>query len=142
MIAVARTIDASVVGFVMFEGQYTAEADRVVTSDRSMIAPSLIDAELLSIATGRVRTGRVDADRARARWRMAARLPIRRVSVRRYAEAAFELSARLPHPSADCVYLAVALAEVAPLVTADESLLKRARDAGLGDYVVWIEDAG
>lgn len=52
---------------------------------------------------------------------------------------ALELAALFRHPVYDCLYLALAMVEEAPVVTTDRRLAKTAVDAGLGDLVVLVE---
>lgn len=131
------TIDASVVCAAIFEEDLTPHAEVALSADAKMIAPTLIDIELLSAATKRARRG-MDADDARARLRHGQSLGIERVGVSAYADDAFDLSVALDHPSADCVYLAVAIREDAPLVTGDRRLYERAVEAGLSAHVRWL----
>lgn len=52
---------------------------------------------------------------------------------------ALELAVMLGHPVYDCLYLALAMVEEAPILTTDRRLARTAIDAGLGDLVMLIE---
>lgn len=133
------TIDASVVCAAIFEEPLTLKAEVALACSGKMIAPSIIDAELLSAATKRARGGMRPED-ARSRMRHAGSLDIERLRIGAYADDAFDLSVALRHPSADCLYLAVAIREQAPLITGDRRLYDRAVVAGLGEHVRWLGD--
>lgn len=136
-----QTVDASILGAVMFEEPYSRQAEAIVESE-PMIAPAHLEAEILSIATKRARRGIVSVEGARARWEFATQLPVRHVGLTGHAVAAFDLSLLLQQSSHDCLYLAVAIAEGAPLVTADRRLYDAAVAHGLAEHVRWVGDFG
>ena len=51
------------------------------------------------------------------------------------SERALELAQRLDHPAYDCFYLALAESESAVLVTDDEKLILRGKQARLGKWM-------
>lgn len=134
------TIDASVVGEIMFSGAMAPNAYHALGGAGPFIAPSIVEAEMLSAATKRVRVLGMDEQRARTRWQEGRALPIERLRIAPYADDAFDLSVALDHPSADCLYLAVAIREQAPLITGDRQLYERAVAAGLDEHVRWLGD--
>lgn len=134
------TIDASVAGEIMFRGTMAPNAYHALGGTGPFIAPDIIEAEMLSAATKRVRVMGMDEERARIRWREGRRLPIEQLPVTPYLDDAFDLSVALNHPSADCLYLAVAIRENAPLVTADRRLHESVTAAGLGAHIRWLGD--
>ncbi len=136
---ITATIDASVTCAAIFEEELTPHAATALANCSRMIAPSLIDVELLRTATKRARRG-MDADDARARLSHGQALGIERRSIQPYTDDAFDLSIALDHPSADCLYLAVAIREDAPLIAGDRRLYDRALKAGLGAHVRWLGD--
>ncbi|TLM71652.1 MAG: type II toxin-antitoxin system VapC family toxin [Actinobacteria bacterium] len=136
----ALTIDASVVGDVMFIGERTAAARAHLGTAHRMIAPAVLVSEVLSTATKQHRVSGVPEAHARERWEFARTLPIELIDDALFAEDAFELAIRLRHPSGDCLYLAAAISHGAPLVTGDRRLYDRAVAAGLGEHVRWVED--
>ena len=133
------TIDASVVCAAVFDEPLTPHAEIALAGSGEMVAPSIIDVELLSAATGRARRGMQPED-ARARMRHGSSLGIERLRIGPYADDAFDLAVALNHPSADCLYLAVAIREEAPLITGDRQLYERAVAAGLDAHVRWLGD--
>lgn len=135
------TVDANVVGAFIAGTGPVDHARAVLVGDHEFIAPDLIDAEILSVATKLVRFTGMDERVAREAARHARRLPVTRVPVARYADRAFDLSVALGHSSYDCVYLAVAITERAPLVTADRRLHRIAAQAGLAEHVRWVGDS-
>jgi predicted nucleic acid-binding protein len=137
---VATTIDASVIGEIMFRGIMEPNARCVLGGSGPFIAPSVIEAELLSAATKRVRVLGMNERKAYVRWREGRSLPIERFRVAPYLDDAFDLSIALNHPSANCLYLAVAIREDAPLVTGDRGLYDSVTAAGLGAHIRWLGD--
>lgn len=96
--------------------------------DSRLIAPEFILAELASALRKYVKLGKVTADAAEAVLQKSplafeALFPLEPLTLR-----AFQLAVALNHPIYDCYYLALALAENAPLVTADLKLAKAARN--------------
>lgn len=134
------TIDASVIGDIMFEDCRTAGAAAYLSAGFEMFAPAVLDSELISTATKRHRVFGVAAEIARHRWRSVRHLAVTRIPDALVADSAFDLAIALRHPSNDCLYLATAIAYDAPLVTGDRALYDKAHAAGLGDHVLWVED--
>lgn len=134
------TIDASVVVALMFDEPMTPHANTTLKAPESFIAPDIIEVEMLSAATKRVRALGMNERLAHTRWLEGRALPIERRSIRPYTDDAFDLSVALDHPSTDCLYLAVAIREDAPLITGDRRLYDRAVESGLGAHVRWLGD--
>lgn len=134
------TIDASVIGDLMFQGPRTAAAKAWLDCGQQLIAPAVLEAEVLAIATRRHRACGTDADFLRRRWEVGREVPVERVAIAAFADDAFELAIQLRHPSTDCLYLATAITRDAPLVTGDRRLYDTAVATGLGAHVRWVED--
>jgi len=121
-------VDASVATLWVLEQDGTPRALAVRNED-SLIAPSLIAAEIGSALWKAVRRGHVKrADAATALdaalLAFEALIPLEELRAR-----ALELAMELEHPIYDCFYLALAERESAPLVTADAALAAKAKRA-------------
>lgn len=107
---------------------------------RRLTAPALLHAEVASALSKKVTLGELDADEAARKMREIVSAGVETVPDELLAVEAVRLSASLGHPVYDCFYLALAIAESAPVITADRALLDAARAGGLDECVVWIED--
>jgi predicted nucleic acid-binding protein len=134
------TIDASVVGELLFPENFGEEADGILSSTDEFIAPASFEVEMLAITSKWARRGRVTPEYARAQWVFGTSLPVDYIPITRYAEQAFDLSVELSHPSYDCLYLAVAITEYAPLVTADRRFYDKVSASKYAPFVRWIGD--
>jgi predicted nucleic acid-binding protein len=111
-------VDASVVLRWFLNEPGAADAASVF-EQTTPLAPALILAEVGNGLWSAVRRKRIEIDVARAYLRKTPRLfGELRPTESLYTEA-FELACELDHPIYDCLYLAMAAAERAPLLTVD-----------------------
>jgi len=96
-----------------------------------LTSPDLLELEVASALTRRVRRGLLTDANALAAAARVSRLPIRLTPHGRLLAAAFALSLSLRHPIHDCLYLALAQAEGAGLATFDRRLATLARQLGI-----------
>ena len=96
----------------------------------SLIAPSLVIAEIGNALWKSVLRGDVDKSDASAALQIAVGHFERIVSIDQLAARALELAVDLRHPIYDCLYLALAERERAPIVSADARLISAARRIG------------
>ncbi len=118
-------IDASVACKWFFNEPLTAEARRLAEADAAFVAPDMILAECANAAWRRVREDAITPAHARA---FLGSLPLWFESLTPAAELhepAFEMAHALGHPVYDCLYLALAEREQAPVVTADRAFADR-----------------
>jgi predicted nucleic acid-binding protein len=92
----------------------------------ALIAPSLVIAEIGNALWKSVLRGDVDKSDASAALQIAVGHFERFVSIDQLAARALELAVDLRHPIYDCLYLALAERERAPIVSADAKLLSAA----------------
>ena len=98
-----------------------------------LFAPDLIIAECANVAWRRVRDGQISLDHAEAFLEaLPAWFEILTPSVQLH-ETAFRIAHTLNHPVYDCLYIALAARDAAPLVTADATLARRVRNTPLGE---------
>lgn len=101
---------------------------------RSMIAPSLFQAEVGHVLTKRVRRALLAAGHARAGFGFVMRQVVLS-PIEPLGTQALELSLMLHHSMHDCYYLAAAEAIGRPYVTADAVFVAKLRATGRGDLV-------
>lgn len=118
-------IDASVACKWFFNEPLAVEARKLAASDATFVAPDLILAECANAAWRRLKAGEITPAHARA---FLGSLPPWFESLVPASElhsAAFEMAHELGHPVYDCLYLALAERERAPVITADRTFADR-----------------
>ena len=135
-------VDASVAVKWLVRERWSREARTVLRADVARIAPGLLFAEASSALWAKFRRGEIvrrDLDDAIQVLRLAP-VAIPR-EMRQLAPAATALAADLGHPVYDCYYLALALEERFPVVTADTRFHDRvSRHPVLRDSIVHVRD--
>jgi predicted nucleic acid-binding protein len=121
-------VDASVAVKWVIAEEHSALADAL--SDRQMSAPSLLLVECANALLRRVRAGEIPAQALPGKVRALRLAPVRLVPTERHLEGAIALATQLRHSLYDCLYLALALDERAPLVTADQRFVEAVRRHG------------
>jgi predicted nucleic acid-binding protein len=92
-----------------------------------MVAPTLLLIECANALLRRARAGDLRADAVVRKVRALRTAPIRLVPAERHLETAVALATQLRQSLHDCLYLALALNEQAPLVTADQRFVHAIR---------------
>jgi predicted nucleic acid-binding protein len=123
---VTLVVDASVAAQWVLSQEDSERAARLRTEE-TLIAPSLITAEIGSAIWKAVRRGDVIRSNALVALE-AALLPFDKlVAAEDLPLRALELAIELDHPIYDCFYLALAERERCPIVSADAKLLAAAK---------------
>lgn len=113
--------DASVAVEILLQTEAGAAAVEIVRP-HDLVAPELIDAETLSGIRRAVRLRRISAQEGRKALADLTAWPVRRLTHRTFLGAAFDLRDSLS--AYDALYVAVALALDARLVTVDRRLAR------------------
>jgi predicted nucleic acid-binding protein len=122
-------VDASVLTAIHLQEPVSVAA-RAAMAGQDLVAPQLIIAEVGNALWRGCRMDRLSATDARQAMRGLPNHFLRLIALSDLADAALALALRRDHPVYDCFYVALALREGAPLVTADRRLAERfARDA-------------
>ena len=90
-----------------------------------MIAPALVLAEVANALSRKVRLGAVGALETKAAQAELAGPFTRLVPLQELQDQALDLTLRRDHPADDCFYVALAMREAAPRLTADHRLAQR-----------------
>jgi predicted nucleic acid-binding protein len=117
---VTAVADASVVVTALVDGGASGEATRVALADDDLMAPSLIDIEVLHALRGRVLGGKLSARHADRAIRDLRRMPIDRLDMLPLLDRVWDLRANLS--AYDAAYVALAESFEAVLITGDERL--------------------
>lgn len=116
-----RVLDASVLANAVLAQPHSAHA-RSVIADGSQrnVAPHLSRLEVANALWRHVAAGQLSESEVLERLDVLDRAPVEYVDTRSLESTALRLSCALGHPVYDCLYIALAAAEDADLVTVDE----------------------
>ena len=117
-------IDASIAIKWVVEEDGTPEALRILGT-RPLSSPDLLLAECANILWKKVRRAELARDEAIMASRVLQRSDVEILPTRALMETATRLAIELDHPAYDCVYLALALENGWPFVTADDRLRRK-----------------
>lgn len=133
-------IDANVAMKWFIPEKGMKEAIALLRSNQKLVAPSIIEYEVVSGFVRRVRKEELSTGEAtehRNEWlRQIAHETIHLFDTSALLNPASELAYELRHPLYDCIYLALALKYGAPLVSADGPLIERANACGYKVYAL------
>jgi predicted nucleic acid-binding protein len=116
-------VDASVaIKWLVPEQDWTVA--RRLFETHTLIAPQLILAECSNILWKKLRRGELTRSEIVEAAEKIAGLEVDLASLQDLMAPATELAAYLDHPAYDCFYIALAVVENSPLVTADKRLLR------------------
>jgi len=117
----AVVVDASAIGAIMF-GESEGPTLAAHLADETLIAPTLLDAELTNLALKKARKHPDQASEILISLQAALSLPVSRVAVP--GLEVFALAARTGLTAYDACYLWLARARDAELVTLDKALVR------------------
>ena len=132
-------IDASVAIKWVIEEPGTRQA--VALRGHRLEAPDLLIPECTNILWKKVRRDELSDQEAMIAGGLLRRADVWLEAMSGLMEPALTLALRLGHAAYDCFYVALAQQQGCPLVTADDRLVRRARDAGLGSTVLALMSA-
>lgn len=130
-------IDASVAVKWVVEEDGTPEAINVLNK-HALSSPDLLIAECANILWKKVKLAELSEEQAMLAARLLQRADVEILPTRHLMERALRLALELDHAAYDCIYLALALENHRPFVTADDRLRRKlAQSSRLGfDKVV------
>lgn len=137
-------VDASVAVKWLIAEPLSEEAARLLDGEFTLVAPDLLFAEATSALVAKHHHGEIDHEELAQAVDLLRLAPVSTpLSMRQLAASAARLAADLRHPVYDCVYLALAIHEAYPVVTADNRFHDKVRrHPYLGDRVVHVADIG
>lgn len=113
-------VDASVLAVALGDDGHDGSAARAALAGKTLVAPELIDLEVVSVWRRQVAAGQMSPQRAESAVAELMAIPIRRMSHRPFMNRCWEL--RHTVTVYDAAYVAVAEAFDVPLLTADAKL--------------------
>lgn len=122
-------VDASIAVKWLVDEPLSAQAAVLLENDIPLVAPALIYAEAANALWAIARRGRIKADDVRDALDLLADAPLTVPSpMKRLMASASRLASDLDHPVYDCMYLALALQEQRPVITADRRFCAAVQD--------------
>ena len=121
-------VDASVALRWCFRLNGSDRAEELLRSGDHLIAPDLVIAEITNATWKFVIFDKLAAEAAISAVREVAKAFEELVPASGLQDRALTIAMELQHPAYDCFYLALAARRGAPLVTADEQLMRRCAD--------------
>jgi len=103
-----------------------SQAARALVVSESLAAPDLLFIECAKVLWVKARRGNISAADAKAAYAAIEATPIRPVPAHLYAAAALSIAFDLDQTAYDSLYLAIALAERATLISADAAFIRAA----------------
>lgn len=128
-------LDASVLAAAFFTEDGSPEARAYLKRGPRLVAPDLLRLEIASIAAKKVWKGEASLEVGSRAVSAIDEFVVATRGSDPLMERIFVLAATHRFSAYDSAYLALAEAEQAPVVTFDEKLIARAREAGLGTLV-------
>jgi predicted nucleic acid-binding protein len=128
-------VDCSVVAKLYFAEDNSDFAIAVLRHAEHLIAPDLLFADVASVAAKQVRRGGIPAESASRALETVHELVDERAPLDGLARRAFHLAHAHGLSAYDGIYLAAAEERGPRVVTADEKLVRKAVEAGLGHLV-------
>ncbi len=137
-------VDASVAVKWFISDPYSKQAAKLLDDDVPLAAPELIYAEVANALWTAVRRGEMsDAGMRDALDVLADVALVVPTSMKQLMAAAAHLATDLAHPVHDCMYLALAIQEQRPVITADRRFYEAVRDHSyLSGHVVSLQSLG
>jgi predicted nucleic acid-binding protein len=117
-------VDASVAIKSIFPEEGSDRA-RALRHSYRLVAPQIIYAECLNAVWKKVRRAELTKQEASKAAMFIDAMSVEAVSLRELIPLAIELSLTLDHPVYDCFYLALAIVQQCPVVTADVKLHRK-----------------
>ena len=119
-------VDASVAVKWLLKEEGSEAAKRLI-ADEVLAAPELLFIECANVLRTKQRAGELTPELVREAFTVLDAVPVRPIPIRAHVAAAHAIAMELNRSAYDSLYLAVALAERAGLVTADEKFASAVR---------------
>ena len=132
-------VDASVAVKWFLPEIYDEAARRLLRGGQTLLAPDLLFPEVGNILWKRVRAAEITAAEAEAILQTLGSLPLRIQPSRPLVTVALSIACEAGRTVYDSLYLALALQEQVPMVTADERLYNALQAGPLAASLLWVE---
>jgi predicted nucleic acid-binding protein len=135
-------VDASVAVKWFISETHSEEALSILDGNHEMIVPDLLFAEIGNVLWKRTRSGDMTKEQTLAIIGALIKIPLSVRPISSLTAQALEIATQTQRTVYDSLYVALAVREGVPVVTADERLFNALRDTALQKNVVWIADFG
>ena len=133
-------VDASVAIKWYLPEPHDAESLRLLNSSSQLLAPDILFPELGNILWKRVTRAEFPRETAVAILTALETVPFQIWPSKLLIHTAFELACHTKRTLYDSLYLALAISQECPLVTADLKLYNALKKSLIGKALVWVED--
>lgn len=131
-------LDASILIKLFFQEEHSTTCVRAVRDAAELLAPELLWAETANVVWKRLRRGEITATDAGALIDEMLRVPIVIHTHSSLVSPALALAAETGRTVYDCLYLALAVRENVPMLTADERLANSLASGAHGKHVRFV----
>jgi predicted nucleic acid-binding protein len=133
-------VDASVAVKWLLPEDHSEAAARLLLGHQDLWAPDLIWAELGNVLWKKWRLSEISAETGAALLADFRRFPLSIQSSELLSEGAWEIARDLGRSFYDSLYLALAVSQGCPLVTADQKLWNALRGGPASASLIWVDD--
>ena len=134
-------VDASVAAKWFFNEVHSEDALRFLTPANQLLAPDFVLLELENLVCKRIRRSEITESEGRDLREAFRTLPMELYPFSSLADSAFELAVLTGRSPYDCLYLALAVAIDATVLTADRRLFDALEGSALAPYITWVAAA-
>jgi len=129
-------VDASAIASTFLPEEQSQHAQSLMREDRELVAPDQLLVEIYSVVLRSLRRGRLTTAAAEEALTLFRSIPIEFVASNQYLDASLDLAKRGGCSIYDALYIAIAKAQAAPVVTHDRRLAEVARADGVAVIMV------
>lgn len=133
-------VDASVTIKWFLPEVHSESAERLLTNKLELWAPDFIWAEFGSILLKKWRRGEISQEKAHFILGSFRHFSLKAHSSEALGEVAWEIASRFQRSFYDSLYLALAIQQGYPMVTADRRFYNALQSSPVAHHILWIED--
>ncbi len=133
-------LDASVVVKLFFEEEHSEAAVGLVDRAEGLLAPDFLMLEFANVVWKRAKRDNLTHEKAITALQQMVELPIVTHATSPLITSSFALATLTGRTVYDCTYLALAISEGCPLVTADERFFNALKNSAWGVHLQFISD--
>jgi predicted nucleic acid-binding protein len=132
--------DASIIVKMFFQEEYSVESASLVVNAREILAPDFLFTEVANVMWKRMKRDAIALETVKGMLDDALKMNVVARSTTELLPAAFQLATETGRTVYDCTYLALAIRENCPLVTADQRFFNALKPSHFGAHVRLVSD--
>jgi len=136
----AFTVDACVVIKWFIPEIHTESAVKLIENSHDLYVPDLLYSEIGSVLWKKVRKNEIAVSIANEIIQSIQKMPLELIPSKPLLPIAFDIANSLDRSVYDCMYLAAACDQNAPLITADQKFYNVIHQSKLRDHILWVDD--